>query len=40
MTLELRKITEDENARSEMLEGYKRLIERLGGVGASKKWQS
>jgi len=37
MTLELRKITEDESARSEMLEGYKRLIERLGGVGASKK---
>ena len=37
MTLELRKITEDEKARSEMLEGYKRLIERLGGVGASKK---
>jgi lipid-A-disaccharide synthase len=37
MTAELKKITEDESARTKMLENYKRLYGKLGGVGASHK---
>lgn len=37
MTLELKKITEDETFRSKMLANYKRIFDKLGGEGATAK---